>query len=261
MKGDLSAKNKGFDSLKDNRNINNLTLANWFKGYEGSKTIENVTEGEFVKFYKNKIGPALNINETDYLSLGTFKINLTYINIYGMGLSGNVKGSDNEDLMITLQLSKAAIDKKLNNWGKIIIAFWKYINSLKITTQAVELKVSNLLFKKLLDKNQRDGLKGVTKILLDDFKSSEAATDLEDIELFNLISHPLFERAKGEKIVDVNEREGSVLAWKYSENESWATLFTFGKNLNSGLYYSFAGIGENKLLSNCVLFLIYPIMR
>ncbi|MFJ1522536.1 lipoprotein [Spiroplasma sp. ald] len=261
MKGDLSAKNKGFDSLKDNRNINNLTLANWFKGDEGSKTIENVTEGDFVNFYKNKIGPALNINETDYLSLGTFKINLTYINIYGMGLSGNVKGSDDEDLMITLQLSKAAIDKKLNNWGKIIIAFWKYINSLKITTQAVELKVSNLLFKKLLDKNQRDGLKEVTKMLLDNFKSSEATMDLEDIELFNLISHPLFERAKGEKIVDVNELEGSVLALKYSENESWATLFTFGKDLNSGLYYSFAGIGENKLPSNCVLFLIYPIMR
>ncbi|MFW4370815.1 MAG: lipoprotein [Spiroplasma sp. hy2] len=261
MKGDLSAKNKGFDSLKDNRNINNLTLANWFKGDEGSKTIENVTEGDFVNFYKNKIGPALNINETDYLSLGTFKINLTYINIYGMGLSGNVKGSDDEDLMITLQLSKAAIDKKLNNWGKIIIAFWKYINSLKITTQAVELKVSNLLFKKLLDKNQRDGLKEVTKMLLDNFKSSEATTDLEDIELFNLISHPLFERAKGEKIVDVNELEGSFLALKYSENENWATLFTFGKDLNSGLYYSFAGIGENKLPSNCVLFLIYPIMR
>ncbi|UZQ29092.1 MAG: lipoprotein [Spiroplasma phoeniceum] len=260
-KGTLSAQNKGFDSLKDNRNINNLTLANWFKGEEVSKTIENVTEDDFVNFYKNRIGYALNINETDYLSLGTFKINLNYINIYGVGLSGNVKGNDDEDLVITLQLSKAAIDKKLNNWGKIIIAFWKYINSLKITTKSVELKVSNLLFKKLLDKNQRDGLKGVTKILLDDFKSSEAATDLEDIELFNLISHPLFERAKGEKIVDVNEQEGTVLAWKYSENESWATLFTFGKNLNSGLYYSFAGIGENKLPSNCVLFLIYPIMK
>ncbi|WP_004027836.1 hypothetical protein [Spiroplasma melliferum] len=152
MKGDLSAKNKGFDSLKDDRNINSLTLANWFKGDETAKTIENVTEGDFVNFYKNKIGPAFNINETTYLSLGTFKINLTYINIYGMGLSGNVKGSDGEDLMITLQLSKGAIDKKLNNWAKIIIAFWKYINNLKITTQAVELKVSNLLFKKLADK-------------------------------------------------------------------------------------------------------------
>ncbi len=127
MKGDLSAKNKGFDSLKDNRNINNLTLANWFKGDEGIKTIENVTEGDFVNFYKNKISPALNINETDYLSLGTFKINLTYINIYSMGLLGNVKGSDDEDFMINLQLSKTAIDKKLNNWGKIIIAFLKYV--------------------------------------------------------------------------------------------------------------------------------------
>ncbi|QCO24348.1 hypothetical protein SRED_002842 [Spiroplasma melliferum] len=261
MKGDLSAKNKGFDSLKDDRNINSLTLANWFKGDETAKTIENVTEGDFVNFYKNKIGPAFNINETTYLSLGTFKINLTYINIYGMGLSGNVKGSDGEDLMITLQLSKGAIDKKLNNWAKIIIAFWKYINNLKITTQAVELKVSNLLFKKLADKNQRDGLKGVLKVLVDDFKTSEETIDLEDIELFNLISHPLFERTKGEKIVDTNNQGGSVLAWKYFENESWAALFSFGESLNSGLYYSFAGVGKDKLPSNCVSFLIYPVMK
>lgn len=261
MKGDLSAKNKGFDSLKDDRNINSLTLANWFKGDETAKTIENVTEGDFVNFYKNKIGPAFNINETTYLSLGTFKINLTYINIYGMGLSGNVKGSDGEDLTIILQLSKGAIDKKLNNWAKIIIAFWKYINNLKITTQAVELKVSNLLFKKLADKNQRDGLKGVLKVLVDDFKTSEGTIDLEDIELFNLISHPLFERTKGEKIVDTNNQGGSVLAWKYFENESWAALFSFGESLNSGLYYSFAGVGKDKLPSNCVSFLIYPVMK
>ncbi|WP_004027835.1 hypothetical protein [Spiroplasma melliferum] len=99
------------------------------------------------------------------------------------------------------------------------------------------------------------------KVLVDDFKTSEETIDLEDIELFNLISHPLFERTKGEKIVDTNNQGGSVLAWKYFENESWAALFSFGESLNSGLYYSFAGVGKDKLPSNCVSFLIYPVMK
>ncbi len=255
MKGDLSAKNKGFDSLKDNRNINNLTLANWFKGDEGIKTIENVTEGDFVNFYKNKIGPALNINETNYLSLGTFKINLTYINIYGMGLSGYAKNNDGEDLMVSLQLSKAAIDKKLNNWGKIIIAFWNYITNnepMYVSYGIVQVVVPNSLFKKLLFKNKRDGLKGTLKILVDNFKSSEEATDLEDIKLFNLISHPLFERVKGTKSKDSDNN--TLLEWGHLySKKNWAALFTFGEKLDNGLYYSFVGAKENNEVSLQIL--------
>ncbi|WP_101519291.1 lipoprotein [Spiroplasma melliferum] len=265
-KGMLSDQNKGYDIILDNRNIHDLELSQWFKDEhrDGWKTNKGVTESDFVNFYKNKIGPGLNINEADYLDLGTFKINLTYINVYGMGLSGYAKDNNGEDLTIILQLSKTAIDKKLNNWAKIIIAFWHYITNnepMHVRYGTIQIVVPKLLFQKLLDKNQRDGLKGVLKVLVDNFKTSEGTNDLEDIELFNLISHPLFERTKGEKIVDTNNQGGSVLAWKYFENESWAALFSFGESLNSGLYYSFAGVGKDKLPSNCVSFLIYPVMK
>ncbi|WP_348735961.1 lipoprotein [Spiroplasma endosymbiont of Ammophila pubescens] len=245
-KGTLSVQKKGYDIISDSRNIHDLELSQWFKYADknGWKTNRGVTESDFVNFYKNKIGTGLNINETDYLSLGTFKINLTYINIYGICLSGYAKNNDGEDLMVSLQLSKAAIDKKLNNWGKIIIAFWKYITnneSMYVRYGVVHVVVPKLLFQKLLDKNQRDGLKGTLKVLVDSFKSSEEATDLEDIELFNLISHPLFERVKGTK----NSANNNLLEWVHLYlKQNWAALFTFGEKLEHGLYYSFVGEKE-----------------
>ncbi|MFW4370816.1 MAG: lipoprotein [Spiroplasma sp. hy2] len=244
----LSVQKKSYDIIKDSRNIHDLELSQWFKdeNRDGWKTNRGVTESDFVNFYKNKIGHGLNINEADYLDLGTFKINLTYINVYGMGLSGYAKNNDGEDLMVSLQLSKAAIDKKLNNWGKIIIAFWNYITNnelIHVRYGAVQVVVSKLLFQKLLDKNQRDGLKGTLKVLVDSFKSSKEATDLEDIELFNLISHPLFERVKGMK--DKDGANNIVLEWLHLySKQNWAALFTFGKKLEYGLYYSFVGAKE-----------------
>ncbi|UZQ29093.1 MAG: lipoprotein [Spiroplasma phoeniceum] len=247
-KGTLSAQNKGYDIISDSRNIYDLELSQWFKNEKiyDWKTNKGLTESDFVNFYKNKIGPGLNINEADYLDLGTFKINLTYINVYGMGLSGYAKNNDGEYLIVSLQLSKAAIDKKLNNWGKIIIAFLNYITnneSVHVHYKTVQLVLPKLLFQKLLDKNQRDGLKGTLKVLVDSFKSSEEATDLEDIELFNLISHPLFERVKGRKAKD--SANNTLLEWVHLySKQNWAALFTFGEKLEYGLYYSFAGAKE-----------------
>ncbi|MFU0252307.1 hypothetical protein BST80_003780, partial [Spiroplasma sp. Moj] len=249
----LSVQKKSYDIIKDSRNIHDLELSQWFKdeNRDGWKTNRGVTESDFVNFYKNKIGHGLNINEADYLDLGTFKINLTYINVYGIGLSGYAKNNDGEDLMVSLQLSKAAIDKKLNNWGKIIIAFWNYITnneSIHVRYGAVQVVVPKLLFQKLLDKNQRDGLKGTLKVLVDSFKSSKEATDLEDIELFNLISHPLFERVKGMK--DEDSANNTVLEWVHIySKQNWAALFTFGKKLEYGLYYSFVGAKEKNEVS------------
>lgn len=256
-KGTLSVQKKGYDIISDSRNIHDLQLSQWFKSEDknGWKSNKGVIESDFVNFYKNKIGPGLNINEVDYLDLGTFKINLTYINVYGMGLSGYVKNNDGEDLIVSLQLSKEAIDNKLNNWGKIIIAFWNYITNnekIYVNDGIVQVLVPKLLFQKLLDKNQRDGLKGTLKVLVDNFKNSEKAADLKDIELFNLISHPSFEKVKGTKTE--NSSKNTSLEWHYiNSNQNWAALFTFGTNLDNCLYYSFAGAKENKEVSLQIL--------
>ncbi len=59
---------------------------------------------------------------------------------------GNVTNKDNEDATITFNLSRAAIDKKLANWGKIIIQFIKYAKGGTFISSFVEFRFPNKTF-------------------------------------------------------------------------------------------------------------------
>lgn len=85
-------------------------------------------------------------------------------------------------------------------------------------------------------KNQKNGLKSVVKIIIDGFKNSDEAKDLEDLELFNLITHPLLSNPIGHS----RRYEPNILVWDKEIEEKWAVMFTFGKSFDAGLYYSFA---------------------
>ncbi|WP_342256016.1 hypothetical protein [Spiroplasma endosymbiont of Poecilobothrus nobilitatus] len=256
--GELNNKNKGLDNLADVKNAREITLSNWFKEPNEPKSINNVTANDFVNFYKYYIGKSLNINDNDSLNLGNFKINLGYLNINGMSLSGYAKNieDDNigEDVIMTLNLSRTAIDQKLNNWGEIIIAFLKYINKGPFARkEGVEIMVSNSLFKDFLQKNKTEGLKGIIKTLVTNFKRSTEAKDLKDLKLFNFIAHPRFAKTIGQNI---DNYDGSFLIWDVSNSTPWAVLFTFGQTFNNGLYYCFASSSNNKAFNNSVYFKI-----
>ncbi|AXF96894.1 hypothetical protein [Spiroplasma phoeniceum] len=257
--GELNHKNKGLDNLADVKNAQEITLSNWFKEPNEPKSINNVTANDFVNFYKSNVGQGLNINDNDSLTLGNFKIHLGYLNINGMGLSGYAKNieDDNigEDVIMTLNLSRAAIDQKLNNWGEIIIAFWKYINTGPFARkEGLEITVPKNLFKTLSQTNKTEGLKGVIKTLLTNFKQSAEVKDLKDIKLFNFIAHPRFAKTVGQKID--NKGDSSFLIWDVSNSDPWAVLFTFGSTFNNGLYYCFASSSNNKVSKNSVYFKI-----
>ncbi|ELL44839.1 hypothetical protein SMIPMB4A_v3c2100 [Spiroplasma melliferum IPMB4A] len=257
--GELTNNNKGIDNLMDTQNAQEIALSNWFKEPNEPKSINNVTANDFVNFYKTNVGQGLNINDNDSLNLGNFKIHLGYLNINGMGLSGYAKNieDDNagEDVIMTLNLSRAAIDQKLNNWGEIIIAFWKYINTGPFARkEGLEITVPKDLFRNLSEKNKKEGLKGVIKTLVTNFKKSNEAKDLQDLTLFNFIAHPRFAKTMGQK--NDNNSDSSFLIWNSLNSDPWAVLFTFGLNFEHGLYYCFASSSNNKMPNSSIYFKI-----
>ncbi|WP_426605663.1 lipoprotein [Spiroplasma endosymbiont of Glossina fuscipes fuscipes] len=243
--GQLTADNKGFNGLSKTKKARDLSLANWVVPSTSKnnpwKRLLGATVENFVNFYKTKIGDVFNIDKDDNLNLGTFKINLNYLNVFGLGLSGNVKDKNDEDLTIALNLSGKAIDKKLTNWGKIVVQFLKYSDDLGEHTRVIVSNIFNILtvskqdFKQMVIKNQKNGLKSVVKIIIDGFKNSDEAKDLEDLELFNLITHPLLSNPIGHS----RRYEPNILVWDKEIEEKWAVMFTFGKSFDAGLYYSF----------------------
>ncbi|WP_101519292.1 lipoprotein [Spiroplasma melliferum] len=257
--GELTNNNKGIDNLMDTQNAQEIALSNWFKEPNEPKSINNVTANDFVNFYKTNVGQGLNINDNDSLNLGNFKIHLGYLNINGIGLSGYAKNieDDNagEDVIMTLNLSRAAIDQKLNNWGEIIIAFWKYINTGPFARkEGLEITVPKDLFRNLSEKNKKEGLKGVIKTLVTNFKKSNEAKDLQDLTLFNFIAHPRFAKTMGQK--NDNNSDSSFLIWNSLNSDPWAVLFTFGLNFEHGLYYCFASSSNNKMPNSSIYFKI-----
>ncbi|WHQ37206.1 lipoprotein [Spiroplasma sp. SV19] len=233
--GDLNSKNKGYDGITNNYKQKDLTLSKWIgPKTDGWEDIGAISTNDFVKFYRNNIGTAfMGDNSTD-LSLGSFTINWNYINIYGMGLSGNVKSTDGEDLIVTLNLSQAAVDKKLSNWGKIIITFIKYYGGKTINGPKNIFGITDQLYKEISRKNQKNGLRDVTKLLVENFRESDDAKDLEDLDLFNFIVHP--QTPQKYQGITINRR----LFWDSLGEKPWAVLFTFGEDFNTGLYYSIA---------------------
>ncbi|WP_338964362.1 hypothetical protein [Spiroplasma endosymbiont of Sarcophaga carnaria] len=199
--GQLTAENKGFMGISKTKKATELSLANWVDPNAGKnnpwKHLSNATAENFVDFYKTKVGSVFNVDKNDSLNLGTFEISLNYLNIFGLGLSGNVKDKNNEDLSIALNLSGDGIDKKLTNWGKIIVQFLKYSGSGIITADdSIGLEAPIQDFKKITMKNQKDGLKGAIKIMFDSFKDSDEAKSLEDIDLFSLMTNSLLTSQK-----------------------------------------------------------------
>ncbi|MBH8623141.1 MULTISPECIES: hypothetical protein [Spiroplasma] len=239
--GQLTAENKGFMGISKTKKATELSLANWVDPNAGKnnpwKQLSNATAENFVDFYKTKVGSVFNVDKNDSLNLGTFEISLNYLNIFGLGLSGNVKDKNNEDLSIALNLSGDGIDKKLTNWGKIIVQFLKYSGSGSITADSsISLEASIQDFKKITMKNQKDGLKGAIKIMFDSFKDSDEAKSLEDIDLFSLMTNSLLTSPKGHGLL----KESTYLEWDWQIEDKWAVMFTFGNSLDTGLYYSFA---------------------
>ncbi|KAF0850013.1 hypothetical protein [Spiroplasma poulsonii] len=236
--GVLTLENKGYDGLTERTKPVNVLLQKWIgdkmNNGVGWDDIDSVQPNDFVDFYKKNVGPIFNVDETLGLNLGAFKISLNYFNIYGLGLFGNITNKDNEDATITVNLSQGAINKKLASWGKIIIQFIKYARGGTFSGKIVELRVPNKIFKKVLEQNRKDGLKSVIAFLVKDFKFSEEANDLEDLDLFNIKLHSALGNPKGE------QNWNNDLTWTAEVWTKWAVMFTFGESFDNGLYYSFA---------------------
>ncbi len=233
--GNLNSKNKGYDGITDNYKQKALTLSNWIGRQTNGWEDLAISTSDFVKFYCDNVGTIFSQDNSTDLSLGLFIINWNYINIYGMGLSGNVQTTDGENLVATINLSQPAIDKKLSNWGKIIITFIKYYGGKTIDGVKNIFGVTDQLFKEISRKNQKNGLKDVIKLLVDDFKGSDDAKDLGDLDLFNFMVYPQTPKKYPGMIVN-NHR----LFWDSLGKQQLAVLFTFGEEFNTGLYYSIA---------------------
>ncbi|RUP76656.1 hypothetical protein D6D54_05610 [Spiroplasma poulsonii] len=109
--GQVTAENKGFNGLSETKKASKLSLANWVEPNVDKNNswrhLSGATVENFVDFYKTQVGNVFNVNKDDYLNLGTFKIDLNYLNIFGLGLFGNVKDKNNR--LVALLVKKLQI--------------------------------------------------------------------------------------------------------------------------------------------------------
>lgn len=151
---------KGFYYNDRNSIAKNSFLTRWY-----NKNNE-VKVNDFVDLYMEKIVSKFNTNSN--IELGQFKINLNYINFYGIVLNGYFNINDN-DFISTIILPKNKLKEKITNFGNLIIAFLKYYkveykdkyyfnvpNNLwnKLNEKITNFKMPEILFKEFsIDQN------------------------------------------------------------------------------------------------------------
>ncbi|AOX43780.1 hypothetical protein S100390_v1c04370 [Spiroplasma sp. NBRC 100390] len=162
---------------------NHTTWSSWTGG-EGH--ISALNPEDFIKMFRKNVKMFDGVKESDNLYLGNFNFNLSAILIAGVPLSGLVASSNDIPVQVTLYVSADGLHQKLLNYANIIIAFYKYFEIesagyYKFNT----IKISQDVYNKIVN----DGKllwDNAIKYLRDDFKVSNFAKDLDDINLFTL---------------------------------------------------------------------------
>lgn len=241
VSGTITAENSG--QIPETSDIGNYQPALW--AGEGINPA-GLTAVNFVKAYKKSL-PIFNVGQGKMM-LAKLNVNLNYISLYGLPLSGTLK-INNQIFESNILISQQGLENKLINFGKIIVAFHKYYridlkkrlantssgeNNFKNTSV---FHVGQKLFAEF--KNDISSANAIFKILLTNFKRSSIAENLNDIELFNM--HNLV-KDKALWIGGANDYNviQNKIVFNY-RNGSFCLAFTFGQNRMDSIYYTAYG--------------------
>ncbi|WP_424527401.1 hypothetical protein [Spiroplasma endosymbiont of Glossina fuscipes fuscipes] len=144
-------------------------------GYQPDK----ITPENFVKFYRSLVN-IFNTGDNN-LNLAYFNVNLAKIQVAGFPLSGAVM-NNGEALKVQVEIPKDGLDKKLMEYGKLVTAFYKHFR-LESNKNSGVWHLSKDAFNKILALPKYDYRK-VLKILIDDFKATDAAKNLSGLNIF-----------------------------------------------------------------------------
>ncbi|WP_425380095.1 hypothetical protein [Spiroplasma endosymbiont of Stenodema calcarata] len=241
VSGTITAENSG--QIPETLDIGNYQPALW--AGEGINP-PGLTAENFVKAYKKSL-PIFNVGQGKMM-LAKLNVNLNYISLYGLPLSGTLK-INNQIFESNILISQQGLENKLINFGKIIVAFHKYYridlkkrldntrsdeNNFKNTSV---FHVGQKLFAEF--KNDISSANAIFKRLLTNFKQSSIAENLNDIELFNM--HNL---AKDKALWIGGANDYNVIQNKIVfnyRNGSFCLAFTFGQNRMDSIYYTAYG--------------------
>ncbi|AGM25066.1 lipoprotein [Spiroplasma chrysopicola] len=228
------ANNNGAINSNWTISIINQYLANsmpyLFFGTGDSSNLENLTADTFVNKYLENNIPGFNIEDGQFITLLTFNLDLSFINLYGMNLSGLMSTRVEESNQVfegKITLSKEALNQKLQNYGKIIVEFYKNYSA-HLEKYKTSLKVSTEIFEKLKTSEDKSA-KFLFKTLKDDFINNPIFKNLEDINIFDINNN----KSTGTYVL---QEDGSLyLGYKRDSNDrrfGWTLNFTFGSNQN-----------------------------
>lgn len=166
-----------------------------------------------------------------YLTLGTFSINFNKIVVAGLPLLAS-GFNDNKPLMIEIKISQTGLNTKLTNFGNIIIAFIKYYNVKLRRSGTNEFYMKQSVLDEIIAKYGK-GVKSIRlnplySKILEDFKQSDIAKKLPDLDLLSLQDF----RSHYPKVT-FNETNFSVHA-----NFFWSLGFYFGNSTQASLAYT-----------------------
>ncbi|WHQ36573.1 hypothetical protein [Spiroplasma sp. SV19] len=234
----------------NNENSINVNLPDWRMKYQtpaawagSGKQPAGLTPENFVKFYRSNM--KIFEDTSKDLTLATFSINFNKIIVAGLPLLAS-GFNDNKPLMVQINISQNGLTTKLTNFGNIIVALLKYYN--------VDLKVlgwtSFYISKSLFDEVETRwkgknlvNLADVYNRLLQDFKQSDIAKTLLDLELFSIQNF----RSYWIKL-DFNYASTGARSFSIQNAAMWWSLgFGFGHSKNSAIVYTAWTFWQQKL--------------
>ncbi|MBW1241701.1 MAG: hypothetical protein EIB84_02255 [Spiroplasma poulsonii] len=237
----ITAENSG--QIPKNLDLGNYQPALW--AGEGVNPPGLTTEN-FVKAYKESL-PVFNVDKENMM-LAKLNVNLNYISVYGLPLSGALM-INNQIYESNILISSQGLTTKLTNFGKIIVAFHNYYN-IDIRKRKGESTwnnvISNSSFFHVKDalSDLKDNISSKNKILkklLANFKKSEIAQGLVDLNLFNIYN----------LIDDTSTRVGTSGYTKGKiifdvSNGSFCLAFSFGITRMDSIFYGAYGANNGQ---------------
>ncbi|AHF57851.1 hypothetical protein [Spiroplasma eriocheiris] len=211
-----------------------------FFGTGDSNNLENLTADTFVNKYLDNNIPGFKIEDGKFVTLWTFNLDLSFINLYGMNLSGLMSTGEEGNNQVfegKITLSKEDLNQKLQNYGKIIVEFYKNYSA-HLEQNKTSFKVSPEIFEKLKNSDDKSA-NFLIKTLKDSFINSDIAKTLEDINIFDISNY------FGAGVYKLND-DGSIYLGYAG---GWSMDFTFGSNQNikytSNVYFAEGSITIN----------------
>ncbi|WP_348735213.1 hypothetical protein [Spiroplasma endosymbiont of Ammophila pubescens] len=192
---------------------------------------DKLTPENFLEFYGEKLN-ILTASTGEKLQLGQFKINLAKILVAGLPLSG-IAVNDNKPIYINVGITRAGMIKKIENFGRIIAAFYKYFQitwDICVHTEGViflpikKWKTLNNQFAK----NPALSLQTIWNDYLREFKEQPEIKILPDIGKFWVTAHNKFN-------VDIGKDR--AFTWHYRWYDELKFRFGINQTTNN-IYYT-----------------------